>query len=69
MKLANTLDKKDEHKHSDRHVLYYFGIRELEKLLDDIDNDSYYKPVLTRSSFEENNKRYESRGDKNKKYQ
>ena len=70
VKLANTIDKKDEHKHSDRHVIYYFGIRELEKLFDDIDNDSYnYTPVLTRSSFEENYKRYESREDKNKKYQ
>ena len=29
VKLANTLDKKEEHKHSDRDDLDYFGIREL----------------------------------------
>ena len=52
VKLANTLDKKEEHKHSDRDDLYYFGIRELEKLFDDIDiDDNYYKPVLVKSSF------------------
>ena len=67
VKLANTLDEKKEHKHSDRDDLDYFGIRELEKLFDDIDDDNYYKPVLIRSSFEGNYKRYESRGDKDKK--
>ena len=30
VKLANTLDKKEEHKHSDHDDLNYFGIRELE---------------------------------------
>ena len=68
VKLANTLDKKEEHKHCDCDDLDYFGIRELEKLFDDID-DNYYKPVLIRSSFERNYKRYESRGDKDKNYQ
>ena len=52
VKLANTLDKKEEHKHSDRDDLDYFGIRELEKLFDDIDiDDNYYKPVLVKSYF------------------
>ena len=67
VKLANTLDKKEEHKHSDRDDLDYFGIRELEKLFDDIDIDNYYKPVLVRSSFKRNYKYYESRGDKEQK--
>ena len=67
LKLANTLEKKGEHKHSDGDNLDYFGITELEKLFDDIDDDNYYKPVLIRSSFEGNYKRYESRGDKDKK--
>ena len=31
------------------------------------DNDSY-KPILVKSSFEENYKYYESRGDKDKKF-
>ena len=53
VKLANTLDKKEEHKHSDRDDLDYFRIRELENLFtnDDYNDDSYYKPVLIRSSF------------------
>ena len=33
VKLANTLDKKKEHKHSDHGDLDYFGIRELEKII------------------------------------
>ena len=67
VKLANTLDKKEEYKHSDRDDLDYFGIRELEKLFDDIDDDNYYKPVLIRSSFERNYEYYEIRGDKDEK--
>ena len=51
IKLANTLDKKEEYKHSDNDELDYFGIRELENLFGDIDNDDYYKPVLVKSSF------------------
>ena len=51
VKLANTLDKKEEHKHGDHYDLDYFGIRELENF-GDVDNDgNYYKPVSVRSSF------------------
>ena len=67
VKLANTLDKKEEHKHSGHDDLDYFGIKELENLFGDIDNDDYYKPVLIKSSFKNNYKYYESRGDKDKK--
>ena len=69
VKLANTLDKKEEHKHSDHDDLDYFGIRELENLFtnDDDNDDNYYKPVLVKSSFKNNYKYYESRGDKDKK--
>ena len=41
VKLANTLVKKEEHKNIDHDGLNYFGIRELEKIFDDIDNDNY----------------------------
>ena len=66
VKLANTLDKKEEHKHSDHDDLDYFGIRELENLFtnDDYNSDNYYKPVLIRSSFKNNYEYYEIRGDK-----
>ena len=69
LQLANTFDKKEEHKHSDHDDLDYFGIRELEKLFDDIDivDDNYYKPVIVRSSFKGNYEYYEIRGDKDKK--
>ena len=67
VELVNTLDKIEEHKHSD-HDLDYFGIRELENLFGSTDNDdNYYKPVLVKSSFKNNCKCYESRGDKDKK--
>ena len=69
VKLANTLDKKEDHKHSVHDDLDYFGIKELEKLFDyiDINDDNYYKPVLISSSFERNYESYEIRGDKDKK--
>ena len=65
--LLNTLDKKEEHKKSDHDDLDYFGIRELENLFGDTDDDNYYKPVLVRSSFKNNYKYYESRGNKGQK--
>ena len=68
VKLANTLDEKVKHKHSDRDDLDYFEIRELENLFtnDDYNGDNYYKPVLIRSSFKNNYEYYEIRGDKDK---
>ena len=67
VELANTLDKKEEHKHSDHDDLDYFGIKELENLFGDTDNDNYYKLVLIKSSFKNNYKYFESREDKDKK--
>ena len=59
VELANTLDKKEKHKHSDHDDLDYFRRRELENLCTNDDNDNnYYKPVLIRSSFENNYKKY-----------
>ena len=66
VKLANALDKKEEYKHNDHDELDYVGIRELENLFGDTDNDDYDKPVLVRSSFKNNYKQYEIRGDKDK---
>ena len=36
-------------------------------MFDNIDDDDYYKPILVKSSFDENYKYYKSRGDKDKK--
>ena len=67
VELASILDKKEEYKHSDHDELDYVGIRKLENLFGDFDNDNYYKPVLVKSSFKNNYKQYESRGDKEPK--
>ena len=66
MKLASTLNKKEKYNHHDRDHLNYHGIRDLENLLVDVNDDSYYKRILVKSSFKENYKYYESRGDKDK---
>ena len=36
-------------------------------MFDNVNDNDYYKPILVKSSFEENYKYYESRGDKDKK--
>ena len=66
VKLIETLDKKDKYKHIDHDDLDYYGIRDIENLFDDYNDNDYYKPILVKSSFNENYKKYESRGDKDK---
>ena len=67
VKLVNKLNKKEKYKYHDRHDLDYYGIRDIENLFDDVHDDNYYKPALVKSSFKENYKYYEVRGDKDKK--
>ena len=67
IKLVRTLDKKEKYKYHDRDDLDYHGIRDIENLFDADNNEDYYKPILVKSSFKENYKYYESRGDKDKK--
>ena len=69
VELVRTLEKKEKYKYHDHDDLDYHGIRDIEKLFDNVDNNDYYKPTLAKSSFKENYKYYESRGDKDKKYQ
>ena len=66
IKLASTLNKKEKYNHHDRDDLNYHGIRDLENLVEDVNDDNYYKRILVKSSFKENYKYYESRGDKDK---
>ena len=66
VELVNTLKKKEKYKYHDHDDLDYHGIRDIENVFD-ADNDDYYKPILVKSSFKENYKYYESRGDKDKK--
>ena len=66
LELVNKFNKKEKYRHNGRDDLDYHGMRDIENLFDNIDDD-YYKPILVKSSFDENNKYYESRGDKDKK--
>ena len=67
--LVNTLNKKEEYKYHDGHDLDYYGIRDIENLFGDVDDNvnDYYKPILVERFFQSNYKYYESRGDKDKK--
>ena len=69
VELVNTLNKKETYQYHDRDDLDYYGIRDIENLFGnvDVDDDNYYKPILVKSSFKNNYKYYESRGDKDKK--
>ena len=67
VELVNTLNKKETYKYHDRDDLDYYGIRDIENLFDNDNDNDYYKPILVESSFKNNYKYYESRGDKDKK--
>ena len=60
LKKSGDLDDDDDEE--------YKGISDLEYLLEEIheNDEDYYKPILVNSSFNENYKKYESRGDKDK---
>ena len=66
VELVNKLIKKEKYRCHDRDDLDYHLILKWN-LVDEIDGDDYYKPILAKSSFDENYKYYESRGDKDKK--
>ena len=67
VELVKTLDKKEEYKDHDRDDLDYHGIRDIENLFDNDNDDDYYKLILVEGSFNNNYKCYESRGNKDKK--
>ena len=64
-KLKTTLNKKQKYRHVDHHDQNYYGVEDIEHLVDD-DIDDYYAPILVRSSFENNFEEYKVRGDKEK---
>ena len=67
LELVNKLNKKEKYRYHDRDDLDYHGIRDIENVFDNIDDDDYYKSILVKTSFDENYKYYKSRGDKGKK--
>ena len=64
--LARTLDNKEKYQCSDYHDQYYFGIKDIENMLNNIDDIDYYKAILTKESFTGNYQYYEIRGDRYK---
>ena len=67
LELLKSLNQKVKYKYHDRDDLNYHGIRDIENLFDNVNDNDYYKPILVKSSFKNNYKYYESRGDKDKK--
>ena len=67
VELGNKLNKKEKYKYHDSDDLDYDGIRDIENLFDNGNDNDYYKPILVKSSINESYKYYESRGDKDKK--
>ena len=65
-KLLRILNNKEEHGPNDHDDFDYFGIKDIENLFDKVNEEGYYKPILVKSSFNDNYKYYESRGDKEK---
>ena len=64
--LARTLDNKEKYQYSDYHDQDYLGIRDIENMLNNIDDINYYKPILTKESFVSNYQYYEISGDRYK---
>ena len=68
-KLVRNLNDKEKYSLYDRDDFDYYGIREIESLFDKANEEDYYKPILVKSSFKDNYKYYEGRGNKEKNYQ
>ena len=60
------IKKKYIYYYQDRDNLYYYGIRQIEKLFGKVDKEDYYKPIWVKSAFESNYKIRESRKEKDK---
>ena len=65
--LERILNKKEKYRYHDRDDPDYHGIRDIEVLLSEADEKDYYKPLLVKSAFKDSYKKYESRGDNDKK--
>ena len=66
LELVNKLNKKEKNRYHDCDDWDYHGLKDIENVFDNID-DNYYRPILVKSSFNESYKYYESRGYKDKK--
>ena len=66
-KLVRILNDKEKYLPYDREDFDYYGIRDIENLFDEANEEDYYKPILGKSSFKHSYKYYESRRDRDKK--
>ena len=66
-KLEKDFERLEKHRYRDNKHINYKGIRHIENLFDEI-NEDYYKPIKTKGAFNNNYIEYESRGDKDKNY-
>ena len=70
--LVKYLNKKEENRYHNRDDLDYYGTKDMESLFCDVDVNDYYKPILVKTAFKEDEedesgyKLYESRADKDK---
>ena len=64
--LEEDINGLEKHRYRDNSDLDYKGIRQIENLLNEIDEE-YYKPIKTKDAFNNNYIEYESRGDKDKR--
>ena len=64
IKTIRTLDKKESLKKVDFDASDYFGIRDIEMLFNNIDNNDYYKPILVKGAFKNDYEYFEIRGTK-----
>ena len=67
VKLERMINKKEKYRDHDRDDPDYYGIRDIEVLFGEADKNDYYKPILVKSAFKGSYKKYESRGDNDKK--
>ena len=59
------LNRLEKHQHHGNDGLDYKGMRQIENLFNEI-NEDYYRPIKTKGAFNDNYMEYESRGDKDK---
>ena len=48
VEIVNKLNRKEKYRYHDRDDLGYHGIQDFENVLDNIDDDDYYKPILVK---------------------
>ena len=65
-KLEEDINRLEKHQYRNNKDLDYKGIRQIENLFDET-NEDYYKPIKTKGAFNNNYIEYESRGDKDKR--